>query len=247
MFGSRIIELEIVESTNNYALQLISAGKAEHGLVISADNQWGGRGRSYKKWDSLPNQNLTFSVILSPHFLSPSDQFKLSQAISLGILDFLQEKAPNEKFSVKWPNDIYQSDKKISGILIENLIFGNRFEYSVIGIGINLNQTEFCPGICDAISLKIITGKDFDRKQALSELLSYLNARYAELAGGNNQKIHSEYLEQLFLFEKPAEFQIANGILKGKIVGIDDFGRLIVEGEDGITQRFIMDEIKYLL
>lgn len=245
MFGSRIIELEIVESTNNYALQLISAGKAEHGLVVSADNQWGGRGRTYKKWDSLPNQNLTFSVILSPLFLSPSDQFKLSQAISLGILDFLQKKA-SEKFSVKWPNDIFHGDKKISGILIENLIFGNKFEYSVIGIGINLNQTEFCPGICDAISLKIITGKDFDRKQALSELLSYLKARYDELAEGNSQKIHAEYLQRLYLFEEPTEFQISDGILKGRIIGIDEYGRLVVEGEDGATQRFIMDEIKYL-
>jgi BirA family transcriptional regulator, biotin operon repressor / biotin---[acetyl-CoA-carboxylase] ligase len=244
MIGSQIIELEAVDSTNNYALKLIREGIAKDGMVISAEYQWGGRGRSNKRWDSASGENLTCSVIMSPLYLHPGRQFLLSQAIALGICQFLEEQSPNAgSFSIKWPNDIYYGAAKICGILIENLIFGQEFRWSVAGIGINLNQTSFSPGIPNPASLRLISGRPIDTREALEGLLEALQRFVSLVEEGDYEAIESAYLERLYLRGKVSQFRAGAVLISGSITGVDEYGRLLVRIDDGTEHAYMMDDI----
>ena len=141
MIGKNIIEIEETDSTNLYTSILLKSKKIPEGTVISAFRQNSGRGQGNNLWESEAGKNLTVSIVLYPYFLPIEEQSMLNKVISLGIYDMMTALTKGKaNIKIKWPNDIYISDKKVSGILIENAIIGNKFIHSIVGVGININQ-----------------------------------------------------------------------------------------------------------
>ncbi len=155
-FDNQLIELESVDSTNNYAMARIHEGMAFDGMVCLARHQWAGKGQRGKSWLDEPGQNLIMSLVIEPGTLILSQQFLFSAAVALGILDLIYT-IKNDNWRIKWPNDIYWNDRKAAGILIESVIKGKSWLFAVIGVGMNLNQESFPEEISNAISLKQIT------------------------------------------------------------------------------------------
>ncbi len=224
--GTNLIDLDSADSTNNYALNLLKEKQPFEGTVVRTFRQSLGRGQRQKQWDSEDFSNLTFSIIYYPVFLSVNKQFQLSKAIALGVTDFVKSIVKKEPVKVKWPNDIYVGDKKIAGILIENSVSGTKISSAVIGIGLNINQTIFSPEIPNAVSLKMITGKDMDLESCFQQLCVSLEVRYMQLKAGNEKLIDELYHNTLFGLNEEREFMIGNKHIFAKIIGVDDLGRL---------------------
>jgi len=178
--GQPFIELITVDSTNNYAMAEVQKGTVQHGTAWFAYNQTAGKGQRGRQWHATPGQNIMLSVALNTSGLLVSDQFFLLCAIALAAHDICSKYAGSET-SVKWVNDIYWNDRKAGGILIENVLRGNNWQWAVAGIGININQTAFGDTAGRAVSLKQITGKTFDVVALAKELQGYVAARFNQL------------------------------------------------------------------
>jgi len=180
ILGVPLIELSTIDSTNIYAMAQIKAGLAESGSCFRADYQTQGKGQHGRIWESSKGQNILCSYILELEKLdglkkwTPTDQIGFSAAIALGIRAFFDAHT-NGDTKIKRPNDIYWCDRKAGGILIENLLKGTAWTWSVIGIGININQTVFSPEAPNPVSLKQITGLDWDILSLQETLSKALN------------------------------------------------------------------------
>lgn len=159
-----LIELDIVDSTNNYAMQLIDADKAQHGMTIVARSQTGGKGQRGKTWTDQPGNSLLMSILTDPG-RPITDQFIFNSCVAVEIANVLQKLNSAWQVCIKWPNDIIINDKKAGGILIENILRGSRWVHSVIGLGLNVQQESFPPELPYATSLKIASGDNFDMTQ----------------------------------------------------------------------------------
>ena len=164
----KLIILEKVDSTNNYAMALVQKGEARSGEGIFAKEQINGKGRRGKEWESQRDKNIILTITAQMQWLPVQQQFQLSIAVALGCLDFFT-KYIKENIKIKWPNDIFINDRKAGGILIENVVKGNLWQWAVIGIGLNINQQNFDKEI-KAISLKQITGLEYDVIELANEL-----------------------------------------------------------------------------
>ena len=257
--GQIIIKLDSVDSTNNYANKLLSSslnldnrtsvdsaepqagwGEVFDGTVVYALSQRAGRGQRGSGWESEPYKNLTFSIVIYPTFLSAEDQFMLSKVASLGIYDYVNSVTNNPEFNkfesgvkIKWPNDVNIGDAKVAGILIENSIRNNKIVSSIIGIGLNINQTRFGSDIPNPTSLKLISGKNLDLDICLSELCSCIEARYLQLKSGNKGEISNDYLKVLYRYKQMSIYEINGNPFTASITGISEQGKLILEKEDG--------------
>lgn len=245
VIGTNIIRKERVSSTNTLALELLKKEALPEGTVIWADEQTKGRGHGGNAWESERGKNLTFSVVLYPHFLDVEAQFMLSKVASLAIFDLLSEHL--EDHSIKWPNDIYVGNDKIAGILIENSIIGSQFDHSIIGIGLNVNQTQFLSDAPNPTSLQLLTGMTFDLEENLNSLCEMLEKRYAQLRSNKAEEIDQDYLSNLFRYNTFHSYRYGKGMLTAKITGIDPFGALILESEKGEVLKFSFREIEYIL
>ncbi|TCS90091.1 BirA family biotin operon repressor/biotin-[acetyl-CoA-carboxylase] ligase [Anseongella ginsenosidimutans] len=208
--GKNLLTLTKVDSTNNYAkLLLANSGPLPDGTVILAEGQEQGRGQAGNSWLSEPGKNLTFSIVLGCSFLLPADQFYLSMAVSLGILDTLKPVLGND-CHIKWPNDIYAGKKKLGGILIENLLAGAALKTSVIGIGLNVNQERF-PGLPRATSLMRETNTALPLEPLLGLLCQSIEARFLQLKGGGRKDLKESYLRHLLGYGKKQLFRSGPG------------------------------------
>ncbi len=255
MIGNTIIELRKTASTNQYAAALLDQGHPEEGTVIRAHEQYAGRGQGSHTWSSDPGKNLTFSLILFPTFLPAGRQFMLNKAISLGILDFAYEalylQPENKKagrkrqvsIQIKWPNDLYLDSRKAGGVLMEHRIQGAHLAASVIGIGLNINQVEFSEDIPNPVSLKSLTGQDYNLTDALRSVCRAIELRYLILKSTGGTGLDEEYRRHLLGFGQWMEFSRKEGPMEGKVTGVDDLGRLLVEGSDGVTVAYKHQEI----
>ncbi len=233
MIGRKISYKDTLNSTNNYVANLVLDNKIEHGTVILAGSQVEGKGQRGATWDSEAFKNISLSVFLHHVNLSVNNSFFLTQAISLAVFDFLSEFDSN--FKIKWPNDILWKNSKIAGILIETQIEKGKFndfsiKNSIIGIGININQEKF--GDYNAISLKSILSKELNIEELVLKLIQKLNVRFNELETFQFEKIKQDYLTNLWLFEKESTFKEEENVFKGKITGIDEIGRLVLQNLD---------------
>lgn len=244
MIGSHLIRLDLVDSTNNYAATELLTKSLTEGTVVIADCQSAGRGQEGASWESAPGQNLTFSVVLYPVRLPVVRQFCLSKAISLGVADFLSGMVPH--VSVKWPNDIYAGDKKIAGILIETAVSGGKFSRSIVGIGLNVNQEAFLSGAPNPVSLKNLTGKEYDLKEALDGLCRSLDVRYKQLLRGGWAGIDADYERSLYRFRQWAYYRADGVPFEGRITGIDPTGCLEMETREGSIRRFQFKEVVFV-
>lgn len=243
--GSSIISLNKIDSTNNYANQMSQDGKLVSGTVILARNQTQGKGMQDTKWESKGGKNLTFSILLFHDGLRADQQFLLSKAISLGIVDYLVGYA--DAFSIKWPNDIYFANQKIAGILIENSVQGTNLSESVVGIGLNINQKYFSKEASNPISLNTITGKDFIISDELDKVLACLDFRYQQLVEKNYKLLDTEYLKLLYRIGEWNEFSSPKGSFTGKIIGVTGFGQLQIELKDGTVKAFGFKEVEFVI
>ena len=179
--GEPLIELSEIDSTNMYAMEQIHAQKALSGSVYQTDFQTNGKGQHGRIWESHRGENLLCTYILELNALKqgknwvPSEQLGLSAAVALGVQAFFMEFA-GEETKIKKPNDIYWRDRKAGGILIENIVRGTDWTWTVIGIGLNINQTQFSNEAGNPVSLKQITGKDWDIKTMQKKLAEALSA-----------------------------------------------------------------------
>jgi BirA family biotin operon repressor/biotin-[acetyl-CoA-carboxylase] ligase len=218
----RLILLDEVASTNNYAISLLASEKVEEGTIVLTFRQTQGRGHGKNVWKSEDFKNLTFSLILYPDFLPSTRQFLLSQVISLGLFDFLSQKAGG--VAIKWPNDLLIDGRKISGILIENAVSGMNLQSCVAGIGLNINQISFPGHLPLATSLSLVTGKEFDLHEILCEVISQIMKWYESLKKNETSLIRDKYGDCLFKYGEICRFRKKEGIFSARIAGTDELG-----------------------
>lgn len=242
--GNYIIEYHEVESTNIIAHEMVTSGKFKHGTVVWAHHQTNGRGQGNNTWQSKPGKNLTFSILLKPGFLPAGNQFLLTKSISLGICDYLSAWIPG--FQIKWPNDLCFQTRKIGGVLMTHMVSGSYLAASVIGIGLNINQTDFDPHLPNPVSLIGILNRELVLQEELKSLCNRLNARYNQLMAKEWRKLDQDYCAVLRGFHQWSEFFTKGQLFEGMIEGVDNFGRLLVKTRSGEVNAFNHREVEYL-
>ena len=241
MFSKKHIKLDSVDSTNNYTLSMKGTLLFKEGLVVTANFQTGGNGQREKSWESSADDNLLISVVIEPN-ISAENQFSLSQCVALALYDFLT--LYYDDVSIKWPNDILVGKQKIAGILIKNILKGNEITHSVIGVGLNVNQTKFKAYSPQANSLKLLLNKIFDVSKIKEEVLKCLAKRIKQLRSGSDQQ--KEYLSTLFLNKKISAFESEDKKFIGIIQGVSKSGKLQIQLEDDSVTEFNNQEVKFL-
>lgn len=229
-------------STNNLALQLCQQSLTPEGTLVITNNQTAGRGQRGNMWQTQAGLNLTFSLVLKPTFLMASEQHYLNLAVSLGLYDCLKN-ILKVSVHIKWPNDIIVEDKKVCGILIENSLQGSAISYSVIGIGLNVNQTSFTSD--RAGSLKQFTETMLPLQQVLEPLLSAIEARYLSLRGGNKTLMKEDYNRAMLGFGNIRNFKTNNEEFHGTITGMDESGKLKISTAAG-EKIFGLKEVEFI-
>ncbi len=229
--GKNLLFVPECHSTNSLALELCQQSCPVEGTVVITSKQTSGRGQRGNSWESEPGKNLTFSLILKPTFLAIKNQFLLSIVTSLAIRDYLTQLLETA-VQIKWPNDILVNEFKICGILIENQLEGDRFSSVIVGIGLNINQTQFSSP--SATSLAILSDSSFDLQDQLTAVLSAIESRYLQLRHNYVDQLRDEYLANLYRLHKHASFLAGGQRFNGEISGVDEYGRLrvLVQGHE---------------
>lgn len=235
------------------------------GTLLWTNHQTQGKGQRGNSWTAQENQNLTFSILLTPTFLSPKESFWITIAVSLGVRDALEEVMKTnypeiaDSFQIKWTNDIFinhqvgneYKDQKIGGILIENQINSQSINQSIVGIGININQIFDKDETTNrAISLKELTGKEWNKENILTEILFFIEKRYLQLRAEKKEILRADYLSHLFRYQEWHYYKdkIKNQKITGQILGINPEGKLALEvaGQNGKISYFENKEIEFL-
>jgi BirA family transcriptional regulator, biotin operon repressor / biotin---[acetyl-CoA-carboxylase] ligase len=246
-FGTNCIRLASVDSTNTYAQQLIAQQKAEHGLLIIADEQTHGKGQGGNSWIAEPGQNLTLSLILKQVSVSVQDISLLNKYAAIAVAATIDRLLPQYQSFIKWPNDVIVDRKKIAGILIQNTLEGENISYSTIGIGLNVNQIQF-PALDSTFpptSLALMNGQAFDLEQVLSILMEELSELYKRLEQRAYSFFEQVYLKLLYLYQEWGQYRDKEGSFTGMIIGVNPFGQLVVQKE-GQLYSYSTQEITYL-
>ncbi|MBS7285397.1 MAG: biotin--[acetyl-CoA-carboxylase] ligase [Prevotella sp.] len=236
----RLIHLEETSSTNDYLCHY----KGEEGTlltVVTTDYQSSGRGQGSNSWESERGANLLFSMLIHPTTLPAAQQFQLSMAISLSIVRVLQHLSPH--FSIKWPNDIYWNDRKIGGILIEHQLSGTTIRQSILGIGINVNQSLFVSDAPNPVSLLQILGQPVDRDALLQAILR----QWEEVGNWSAQEIHDTYLKHLYRKSGYHPYQDHQGPFMARIDTVEKDGHLVLCDEEGQLRRYAFKEVKTVI
>ncbi len=253
-FNSAFNILNSVDSTNNYAMAKVHAGLAKHGDGWFAQHQTTGKGQRGKKWHTGNGKNIAISIVIEPSRLLISEQFKLSAAIALGCFDFFSAYAGDET-TIKWPNDIYWRDRKAGGILIENVIGKSAaaaaqvnksiWKFAIAGIGININETSFDNELTNAVSLKQITGKDFEPVELAKQLHQLILKRVNELYEKPFEALLKEYNKHLYKINQPVLLKKNNINFESVIKGVTVAGQLYTT--DRIDNFFDFGEVEWIL
>ena len=242
LIGKKILFVPECDSTNSLLVAMSQSKALDEGTIIITDNQIKGRGQAGNKWITEPGLNLTFSVLLKPVFLEPSNQFFLNIAVGLALCHAISDSI-NDKVSLKWPNDVLVEGKKLGGILIENQIQGQMLSQAVVGIGLNINQTSFeWP---NATSVKILSGKVNDKSKVFETILVRLEAYYNLLKKGKYSTLMNEYYSVLYWKDEEHQFEAVGKFFFGTITGIDGVGRLMVKSS-GKVLSYNFKEIRFV-
>lgn len=255
MSDFNIIWLKEAGSTNKVMTDEKSV--LPEGCVICASRQSAGRGQRGNIWESAAGENLTFSLLLRPTFLPVANQTSISQAVSLGIVHYLESKGIASR--IKWPNDIYVGNRKICGILIENSLSENNLSESIVGIGLNVNQTTFSASLPNPTSMKAEKSVEFNLKEELPLLVGMIMEEY-RLTDSSRERnyVESQYTALLYRRGEWMNFEIMEASeipaekrsgkkLTARILGIDNSFGLILEHTDGTTHSYAFKELKYLI
>ena len=255
----QIIRLDSVESTNKYC-EALNLAEVEDFTCYWALAQTAGIGQRGNHWHSAPGENLTFSLVLHPSWLPADRQFRLTQALSLAVTDFLsalplrQGESPKGKgVGIKWPNDIYVGDHKICGTLVSTHLSTQAITQShnhaiittaIAGIGLNINETVFPDWVPNPTSLRLLTGRSYDLEETLHTLLLCIERRYQALH--DDADFESEYLALLLGRGEQRQYVYRSQPLTATIEGVDEYGRLLLTTADDSSICCNMKEIQYI-
>lgn len=252
-----IITLHRVDSTNSWLRRLIDGADAaievRHGLAVTARRQEAGRGQRGNAWESAPECNLTFSILLHPEGIHPTEQFAISEAVALATLrtaaHFLDPETASQ-LRIKWPNDIYAGNDKLAGILIENILSGSNMEWCICGIGLNVNQREFA-WAPNAVSLSLLSGRSYDVAETARKLRSEIMTVADEYLNDarNLKALTSEYRRHLWRGEgyHPYIDKITGEHITAAIHDISPEGPLTLRLADGTLRTYSFKEVVPLL
>ena len=213
--------------------------------LATTEYQTAGRGQAGNSWESTKGCNILLALLLHPTTIPANTQFILSQITALSLCETLLQHATG--FTIKWPNDIYWNNKKISGTLIENTISGQHIDDSLIGVGLNINQQTFHSNAPNPISLRQITGEKHQRIFILSEIIHRFKHYYSTAQTGNTQHITTAYMNHLYRRNGYHLYQDANGTFTAKIEHIEPTGHLLLTQPNGHTHRYAFKEVKFLI
>ncbi len=243
MIGKVYIELDNVSSTNEYAKVLLAKNKPKEGTAIFAYNQWKGKGQYGNRWVSEPGENIILSVILFPDMLTLQRYFYLNIIVSLAVRDMIAEVLGNQ-VQVKWPNDIVWTDPeddanswfKLGGILIENTLQQDRIAASIIGIGVNVNQTDFDDATKGGSSIRLLSGRYQQLQSLLQQLFANLDQRYQQLQEGQYQQLKQAYLANLMGCYQHRAYRDHTQEFSAKLVDVLDDGQVQLLTEQGLCR-----------
>lgn len=239
------INLPRVDSTNNFCKDMLSFGDQIEGMtLVVTDEQTGGRGQGENRWESEAGKNLTFSLLCHPRFVKANEQFVLSQCMALAIWRSLDKLV--EDVSIKWPNDIYIGDRKVSGTLIECDLRGKEIENCIIGVGLNVNQKEFRSDAPNPVSLAQITGKEEDKEALLDDIMGEFQALYERIRAGESEALRKEYKQHLYRREGMHRYADVRGEFMAEIADIEPTGHLLLRFENGNTCRYELKEVRFI-
>lgn len=243
MIGSKVYHFEELGSTNDHASLLLSKKSPIEGTVVTTDHQSHGKGQYGRKWQTKAGQNITLSVILYPD-IPAEDQFWLNMMASIAIVD-LVEHFTDSSAVVKWPNDVYVDKAKISGILIQNFLSGAKIGSTIMGIGININQTEWPTMEKVATSISKLSNQKYDLEECRLKLYALLDALYPQMKS-KDSRLKRRYVERLYGHQEIHQFEVNQEVVSGVIQGIDSIGRLVVN-IDGNNHTYSMGEIRMII
>ena len=248
------INLPTVDSTNTFIRemlaeegtgQVVSAQSLPGFTLVVADDQTKGRGQQGNSWETERGKNLTFSLLCHPDFVKPSEQFLLSQGMALAICRTLEGFV--EGVTVKWPNDIYVGDKKISGTLIECDLQSKQISNCILGVGINVNQMEFRSDAPNPTSLQLLTGRVFDREEILSSVIAYFQRYYECLRQGQTDEVRKEYMTSLYRRTGFHHYADVRGEFMAEIAAVEPTGHLHLRFQNGSVVRYEFKEVRFIL
>jgi BirA family biotin operon repressor/biotin-[acetyl-CoA-carboxylase] ligase len=242
--GHPFLVLAQVDSTNIYAIDKVQANLAAHGAAYLARHQTKGKGQMGKQWKDDSGSNILLTVVINTQFLLISQQFAISIMTALACYDFFSQYA-GEETKIKWPNDLYWRDRKAGGILIENHLKGSIWQYSVLGMGININQTVFDSQINNPVSLKQITGKSFDPVALAKELCQSLEKRFQELENGGMQAQLEAYNQILYKKGERVSLKKDNILFQPIIKEVRANGRLVVD--NGLEEDYNLGQLVWVI
>jgi BirA family transcriptional regulator, biotin operon repressor / biotin---[acetyl-CoA-carboxylase] ligase len=265
--GNPFIELQSVDSTNNYALAQVHAGLAQHGTVFFAHEQWAGKGQRGKTWIAGKDSSLILSAVIDPAPLLITQQFQLSACAAVSFCEFFSRYAGNDTH-IKWPNDMYWQDRKAGGILIENIIGGkgqlvagsrqsapdsyrdssrlvSGWQWAVMGIGVNINQGYFSSELKNPVSLRQITGRQFDTMDMARELCLVLDRNFNSLIRDGFEEIYRYYNNHLYKKGQPVRFRKGNRMFEATLKSVSPEGKLVVQ--HATEEELSWGEVEWIL
>jgi BirA family transcriptional regulator, biotin operon repressor / biotin---[acetyl-CoA-carboxylase] ligase len=240
--GTPFIELRSIDSTNNYAMRQVHAGVAQHGFSVFAHEQTAGKGQRSKQWLAQPGVNLMLSVVLepAPRFTTPSFSFGMAMAVAAyGLL-----KKFTDAVKIKWPNDLFIGDRKAGGILIENILNGSVWRFAIVGIGLNINQTDFGALGNKAVSLKQITGTDYDTILLAKDLCREIDGVLKKLEL-SPEAIMAAYHQHLYKRGEWVKLRQGSRVFESRIIGVNTAGQLVTQ--HALEETFDVGAVEWVL
>ena len=217
-----------------------------HGDVVWAERQTAGRGQRGHTWTSPEGVNLTFSLVLEPHFLPVEEQFVLSQVIALALTDTFDRFGIETR--IKWTNDIYAGDRKLVGMLIEHSLADGRLARTIAGIGINVNQQTFDPALPNPVSMAQAAGRSFEREAVLETFCNCCRQRYAQLERGDSEAIRRDYRERMYRLGERHPFRLPDGTpFEATIEGVRPTGELLLRHTDGSLHGYLFRQVEFVV
>ena len=242
---NNIVVVQETDSTNNYANRQLAETEVLEGTVFLAYNQKSGRGQLNNRWESEAGKNLTFSIVLKPYFLEIQSQFMISKVVTLGIYSVLRSTVSGLK--IKWPNDIYAGDKKLGGILIENSIMSGCITNSVIGVGLNINQEKFISDAPNPVSLKQLTGLEYEIVPLCDQIVSEILFYYEKLKKRKWKKINQLFQEKMYRLGEEHRYKSGGERFTGRIIGVNAIGQLMILDEKDNVRQFHFKEVEFIV
>jgi BirA family biotin operon repressor/biotin-[acetyl-CoA-carboxylase] ligase len=245
--GQNKVFLPETYSTNSYAIELLKNVNCIEGTVVYTHKQTHGKGQRGNSWIAEPRMNITLSLIIKPTFLNPKNTFYLSKITALALHDVLTETLNDSQYDIKikWPNDILVNAKKIAGVLIENSILNDTVQWSVTGLGLNVNQDEF-GALKIVTSLRLLTGKNYDQETVMDHFFNHYEKWFLRLKKSDLSLIDETYQKQLFRLNELSGFEQNKSRFIAKVLGVNEAGLLLLEMEEGAQKTFDIKDVQFI-